>query len=140
MMLFGIALSMGLYQAMQKIYAVNIISKDVAYYTLYTFAISGIILIIASPFFKKEEGTKMGVIVRKNTVPLVIMAVGNFTSSYFQGLAAKSVDTIILFPMINALSLIAGGLVSSLIFKERITKSCVVGLVLVFIALLLSRL
>ena len=140
LMLFGIAVSMGLYQAMQKIYVVNILDKDVAYYTFYTFALSGIILVAAAPFFKKEDGTRMSFIVRKNTVSLVVMAIGNYTSSYFQGLAAKSVDTIILFPMINALSLIAGGMVSSLIFKERITKSCLVGLILVFIALLLSRL
>ncbi len=138
-LLFCIFLSTGTYQAMQKIYAVNVSGKDIAYYTFYTFAASAVFLIVATLLLKKESSAKMSGILRKNTVFLLIMAVGNFASSYFQGIAAKTVDSIILFPMINALSLIAGGLVSSLLFKERITKSCAVGLVLVFVALVLSR-
>lgn len=138
-LLFCIFFSTGTYQAMQKIYAVNVSGKDIAYYTFYTFAASTVFLIFATLFLKKEEGRKMSGILRKNTVFLLVMAIGNFASSYFQGVAAKSVDSIILFPMINALSLIAGSLVSSLLFKERVTKSCAVGLLLVFVALVLSR-
>ena len=66
------------------------------------------------------------------------MAIGNFASTYFQSVAAKTVDSIILYPMFNALILIAGGIVSAVLFKEKFTKSCLVGLILVFVALILS--
>ena len=137
-MLFLIFLTTGTYQAMQKIYAVTITDKDISYYTFYTFFVSTVILFLATLFSKREEsGTAQG-IVRKNFVFLSIMAIGNFASTYFQSIAAKTVDSIILYPMFNALILIAGGIVSAVLFKEKFTKSCLVGLILVFVALILS--
>lgn len=130
----------GINQAMQKIYAVNITDKNVAYYTFYTFSFAALILIFAIPFIKRDASKECGFLVIKNSGYLLVMAVGNFLSTYFQGIAAKSVDSIILYPVLNALSLIAGSLMSSLLFKEKLTKSCFIGLILVFSALILSRL
>lgn len=137
-MLFLIFLTTGTYQAMQKIYAVTVTDKDISYYTFYTFAVSTVILLVATLFFRKETACDSRGIVRENFLFLTVMAIGNFASTYFQSIAAKTVDSIILYPVFNALILIAGGVVSTVFFKEKFTKSCLVGLILVFVALILS--
>ena len=55
------------------------------------------------------------------------MTVGLFCSSYFQTLAAKTVDAIVLYPMTCALSLIAGSSMASIFFKENFTKDSVIS-------------
>ena len=58
---------------------------------------------------------------------IIFMTVGLFCSSYFQTLAAKTVDAIVLYPMTCALSLVAGSSMASIFFKENFTKDSVIS-------------
>lgn len=136
--LFILMLSSGINNTMQKLYAVTIEGKDVAYYTVYTFFVASVIMIFAVIILKNErEG--LNCINLRNFKHLIIMSVGMFAATYFQSLAAKRIDAVILYPTLNALSLIAGSLMSAILFKEKITKRCIFSMILVFFALLLSR-
>lgn len=137
--LFVLLLSGGINSAMQKLYSVTVEGKSVAYYTLYTFFFAAVIMLPAALFFK--DGKKAFKCINAPAARhLIIMSVGMLLATYFQSLAAKRLDAIILYPTVNALSLIAGSLMSALLFRERITKRCIGGVVLVFSALMLSRL
>ena len=138
-LLFLVFLSSGLNNAMQKAYTVEVIDKNVGYHTFYTFAFAALFMLLAAPLFKSANATPCKNIVKSNFKFLLIMAFGNFFANYFQGLAAKTVDAIVLYPLISALSLIAGSFMAAVMFKERVTKNCVIGVVLVGIALILSR-
>ena len=67
------------------------------------------------------------------------MGLALFATSYFQTCAAKEVDAIILYPLLNALNLIGGSSMASLIFREKMSRDSVIGIVLVFGALLFSK-
>lgn len=134
-----VLLSQGLNQSMQKLYAYCIINKDGSYYTLYSFIFATVLLFISERLFKKSPNTGNQQFIRTNMKFILIAAFGLFATTYFQTLAAKSVDAIILYPMVNALSLIAGTTMASLFFKEKISKDCIIGIIFVFAALILSR-
>jgi drug/metabolite transporter (DMT)-like permease len=137
--LLVIMLSGGINNTMQKLYSVSIDEKNVAYYTFYTFFVAAVIMLFSVAFFK-DNGESFGCINLYTSRHLAIMSVGMFLATYFQSFAAKTLDTIILYPTVNALSLIAGSIMSALLFKERITTRCIVGIILVFSALMLSKL
>ena len=67
------------------------------------------------------------------------MAAGLFGSSYFQTAAASHMDAIILYPLSSAFSLIAGSTMAAVCFKEKIKRDCIIGMIIVFAALILSR-
>ena len=77
--------------------------------------------------------------IKNSMIYIIFMAVGLFCSSYFQTLAAKTVDAIVLYPMTCALSLVAGSSMASIFFKEKFTKDSIIGIILVFIALIVSK-
>ena len=87
-----------------------------------------------------EWTSRGGVFNGRSIKHLTVMSMGMLLATYFQTLAARLLDAIILYPTVNALSLIAGGLMSSLLFKERLTWRCILGTAIVFFALMLSRL
>lgn len=128
----------GVNSTMQKLYSVCPIGNGAAYYTFYTFFIAGTVMMLISAFMKNDSCG--GVFNGKSLKHLAVMSVGMLLATYFQTLAARSLDAMILYPTVNALSLIAGGVMSSLLFKERLTWRCIVGTVIVFFALMLSRL
>ena len=78
-------------------------------------------------------------LVRDNFLYILLMAVGLFGTSYFQTAAASRMDAIILYPLSSALSLVAGSTMASIFFKEKIKRDCVIGVIIVFLALILSR-
>ncbi len=136
--LAAVLVSGGINSTMQKLYAISVIEKNAAYYTFYTFLIAGVVMIFISAFMKTDL---CGNIINKSRAKhLSVMSVGMFLATYFQTLAASSLDAMILYPMVNALSLIAGSVMSALLFKERLTGRCILGTAIVFFALLLSRL
>ena len=136
--LLTVMLSSGINNTMQKLYSVTVDGKNVAYYTFYTFFVAAVIMLFSVAFFK-DNGRAFGCINLYTSKHLAIMSVGMFLATYFQSLAAKTLDAIILYPTVNALSLIAGSLMSALLFKEKITPKCIIGIILVFSALMLSK-
>lgn len=140
LLLAVILLSQGLNQTMQKMYAHYIVYKDGSYFTLYTFMFTSMLLFPAKGFFKKASpNIEHRRLIKKNMKYILLMSAGLFGTSYFQTLAAARVDAIILYPMVNALSLIAGTTMASLFFNEKISKDCIIGVLFMLSALIFSK-
>lgn len=135
-----VLLSQGLNQTMQKLYVHYITYKGASAYTLYSFFFATIILFLVAIPLKAPRDTQQHHLIRSNMKYVVLMSLGLFGASYFQTLAAASVEAFILYPLTNALSLIAGSLMASLFFQERINKDSVLGVIFVLAALIFSRL
>ena len=67
---------------------------------------------------------------------ILIMSVGLFANSYCKTLAAVYLDSAQLYPVNQGCALILSTLMSAMLFGERITRRCVVGLLIAFIGLL----
>lgn len=141
LLLATVLLSQGVNQAMQKMYAYYIPAKDASYYTLYAAIFTVLAIIVMMPFAKRDKNTeKLTVLLDKKVILYAtLMAFGLFGNSYFQALAAKNVDAIILYPVASALSLGGASIMSSIFFGEKMNRDSVIGVILVFIAMLLAR-
>ena len=137
-LLGGVLLSQGINQSMQKLY-VNFIDKDAAAFTAWSFVFTVIALIVGKVILPNENPSDDKELVKNNFLYIIIMAAGLFCSSYFQTAAASFMDAIILYPLSSALSLVAGSTMAALCFKEKIKRDCVIGTIVVFVALVLSR-
>lgn len=140
-LLIAVSLTQGISQFMQKAYMITSQSADSRIFSFYTFTFSfaGMavyLLISALKGTEKGKGQKQGDCAQLVKY-LVLMSVGLYGATYFQTLAAKSFDAVVLYPVITALCFIAGMIMSVLFFKERITKESIAGTALAFIAICL---
>lgn len=137
-LLAGVLLSQGTNQSMQKVY-VFYIGKDASAFTAWSFVFTVIALIVGKLILPRSEYSEDKKLVRDNFIYILLMAAGLFGTSYFQTAAASRMDAIILYPLSSALSLVAGSTMASIFFKEKIKRDCVIGVIIVFLALILSR-
>lgn len=130
-------LSNGLTDFSQKLYIYTVEKSNIALFNLYTYFFAAIVLLIAFLFFKKEEGSGF----YKNSMKTVffyifVMSVCLFLCSYFQTLAAKYLDASVLYPLNRGIALMLSALMASVFFKEKITKKCIIGMVVAFISIM----
>ena len=138
-LLILVLVSQGVMSCTQKLYAIYATDKDSGIYTLYMFVFAFCVSLLLLAFFKEGSSKKVGSVMHENIVYMLIMSASLFATSFFQTLAAKSVDAVILYPILSGLSLAAGSSMSALFFKEKLTRNSLIGIVLVFCALVLSR-
>ena len=74
---------------------------------------------------------------KQKTVYIAIMAIFLFSHSYFKTLAASRLPAIQIYPLSQAASMIFALLMSAAFFKEKIKPLCIIGLGLMFCALML---
>ncbi len=131
----------GINQAMQKMYVYYIPDKDMSYYTLYSAIFTVLAIMVTLPFSRRDKKEEEFTVLldRKVLLYATIMALALFGNSYFQTLAAKSIDAIILYPATNALSLGGASIMSSIFFGEKMNLDSIIGVVLVFAAMLFAR-
>ena len=68
------------------------------------------------------------------------MAVCLFANSYFKSLAAQYLDAVKLYPLNQGSAVVLSLLMSPMLFKEKITAKCIIGIALSFVALLMINL
>ena len=139
LLLILIIISQGIYQTTQKMYSVYAGNKDTSLYTLYMLFVSFLVFVIISPFVKKDANNQKNPVIKNNLKYIVLMGLALFATTYFQTLAAKEIDAIILYPILSALGLTGSSIMSSAIFKEKMSRDSVIGIALVFCALIFSR-
>ena len=138
-LLILVLVTQGIMQCTQKLYAIYAPDKDSGIYTLYMFFFAFCVSLLLLAFFKKDKSEKEKSVLHGNITYMLIMSVALFATSFFQTLAAKSVDAVIMYPILSGLSLAAGSTMSALFFKEKLTRNSLIGIMLVFCALVLSR-
>lgn len=138
--LMTVLLSSGINQTTQKFYTVNFPDKNINIYTFYTFLFTSVVLLLAKPFFisGKNTGDAERHPVRNNIGYIAVMAVFLFANSVFMTLASKNVDSIVLYPVSNALSLAAGGVMTAICFGEKPNLDYVIGIIFVILGTVAS--
>lgn len=123
----GIVLFQGIYQSLQKVFAMKLPDENTAVFTLGVTGFTALFLLFFAVAVKGTKGAKTDGLIRGNLWLLVVMALANYAKGYFQTLAAGRVEAIVLFPLISALNLIGASIFSSVLFKEKITANSLIG-------------
>ena len=110
-------------------------------YTFYAFLFSIAVLLAARIFIRVPKGG--GAITQaeklKSYLPFaVIMGISIYGVTYFKTYANNFLDTVVLYPLNNGLTMIGSCLMAWACFKEKPNKNSVIGMVIIFFALLLS--
>ena len=139
-------LSNGITDFSQKLFVKMRPDGSVAAFNFYTYIFAAIVLAIAYVIFRKADN-KIGASPRNPSEIIkpiwhfvLIMAICLFANSYFKTLAAQWLDAVLLYPLNQGCAVVLSLLMSSLIFKEKITAKCIVGICLSFAALLMINL
>lgn len=132
--LFVCGFANGLTDFSQKLYVKTAQNVNIGVYNLYIYIFSALVLGIIFVFLKKDKTKKNF----KSVVGYIfIMAVCLFGYSYFKTKSALFLPSVQLYPLSQSLSMIISTFMAQILFKEKITKKCVVGIVISFVALLL---
>lgn len=124
----------------QKCYVKVVSNSNAAVFNFYTYLFSAVVLAAVYMCAKAKDvsGSKSEAdVMRRVGVYVSIMSVCLFAYSYFKTLAAGLLPSAILYPLSQGASLILSSIMSMVLFKEKITLKCVIGLVLSFIGLVI---
>ena len=136
MLISGVA--NGLTGFSQKMFQKEAIEASVSVFNFYTYAFSalslGLVLLLTKRTKEQQEG---GSAIGKVFGFVAVMAVCLFLNSYFMTLAAAGIPAARLYPLDRGASIILSGLMSAVLFKEKLNAKAVLGLTLAFIGLLI---
>lgn len=109
------------------------------FYT-YVFAAATLFFILSANRLLKKEQAAVTCSIRSFGGYIAVMAVCLFLYSYFKTLAGKELSAMQIYPICQGCGMILSALMAHFIFKERISRLCVCGIVLAFAALMLITL
>ena len=140
-LVLALVLSQGTMQCMQKVYVLHFPGKSISVYNFYYFLFAFLFSLLLLPLFRKSQSAKQE---KHSAAPheaiyMTIMAGALFAVSFFQTMAAKTVDAIILYPLISGLSLVGGALMAALVFREKPDRNGIIGILLVLSAVVISK-
>ena len=146
MLLLLCGLSNGVADFSQKLFVRSTPEGSVAAFNSYTYVFAAAALAVAYIVFRAVD-TRSGneprppfKVIKPIWYFVVIMAVCLFANSYFKTLAAQHLDAVKLYPLNQGSAVVLSLLMSSMLFKEKITVKCIVGIALSFVALLMINL
>ena len=119
-------------------------TADVTVYNFYTYVFSAAVLLLCWTIMHKKspEQSDSGqtVLHRKLGLYVVVMSLCLFLHSLFSTMAAGSLTSSQLYPLMQGGGLVLSMLMSAVCFGEKITLRCVAGIVITFAALLYMNL
>lgn len=137
-LLFLVFLFQGMVNVSQKMFTAWVPDGSNAVFNFYTFLITFVLLAIIFAFMAPKNGKPQFEL--KTTIGyILVMALMLFLNSYFLTAATKQIPSVVLYPLSNALSLVAATVMSAVFFKEKITKTSAAGIICTFIAVMLTR-
>ena len=110
-------------------------------YTFYAFLFSILVLCIARIFIRAPRTAQKSLQLTKlkSYLPYtVIMGASIYGVTYFKTYANNFLDTVVLYPLNNGLTMIGSCFMAWACFKEKPNKNSIIGMVIIFFALLLS--
>ena len=129
----------GLCDFSQKLFINNTGGISISVFNLYTYLFSALTILLVVTIFKiknqnEAEEEKFNI---KSVIGYIgVMAVSLFLYSYLKTGAARFLDSAELYPLSQGASLIISSVMASLLFGEKITAKCVIGLALAFCGLM----
>lgn len=125
----------GIADLCQKILSHDYPGQSAAAFNFYAYLFAALVLAVVFLFIKPRN--QRPVEVRKFGWYLAVMAACLFLNSYFKLLAARQVSAGVMYPICQGLGLALSALMAAVMFKEPIKKRSIIGLVLVFAAMML---
>lgn len=120
---------------LQKVLSHNYPGQSAAVFNFYTYLFAALTLAAVFLIFKPkgEQPPAVG----RFAGYLGVMAACLFLNSYFKILAARQISAAVMYPVCQGLGLTLSALMAAIFFKEPVKKRSVVGLILVFGAMML---
>ena len=140
LLLLACGLLSGLADFAQKWFVYAIPNGSIAVFNFYTFAFSTLVLFIffaVSDKLENEENDGKSLSIFLN---ICIMAACLFVYSFFRTIAAKYITSAILYPISSGVAIVLSAIMASVFFGEKITKKCIIGVIITLIALIVMNL
>ncbi len=129
-------ISSGLNDFSQKLFINLSNGGSIAVFNVYTYLVSAIILSVCYFIFSARSADKTPVPIRPIAVYVAVMSVCLFACSYFKTLAAGFLSSAELYPLAQSGALILSTVMSAVLFHEKLTAKCIIGIFLSFAALI----
>lgn len=141
LMLFLVFFTAGMNTSIQKWFTKALPDTSVQLYTFYTFAFSILFLVVYRLIVKSPQGFGKQLSTLKTLLPWTLaMSLGVYGATYFQARAAALLDAVVVYPLNSGMNLIGASLMAWAAFKEKPNRYSIIGAILIFAALVLSRL
>lgn len=140
-LLFLVFLCGGISSVTEKCFSKYVVGVSSHIYTFYAFLFAILWLLAARIFIRQPSAVKFAERKEKlfGFLPYaLVMGIAIYGVTYFKTLANSYLDTIVLYPLNNGLTLVGSCIMAWICFKEKPNKNCVIGMILIFLALLLS--
>ena len=139
--LFFVFLSAGISSVTQKWFTRTLPEVTPHTFTFYSLLISCVILLVVTFFIpQKKTVRERSKSIGGLFVWIALMAVCFYGVTYFQTMAAADLDAIVMYPAYNGTLLAAGSLMAWLCFGEKPNRNSIIGVILVFAAVVLAGL
>lgn len=133
-------LTAGTNSVCEKLFTTYAKDYSVTLFTFYTFVISCLMLAFMRPFFKAGATLKAQSKKIVSLLPfIIVMGIALYGATFFRAEATNYVDTLILYPLNSALSILGSGIMAWIFFSEKPSKDSIIGAFFVLAALVLSR-
>ena len=132
-------LANGLTDFSQKLFMKMAGDTPIAIFNFYTYIFSALTLLVFYCIFNRIEQTdeeKKTSGIKQIFGYILVMSICLFVNSYFKTMAAGYLDSVQLYPLNQGASLIISSSMSALLFRERLTPKCVIGLLISFAGLI----
>lgn len=131
----------GLTDLSQKLFVKQLSAVSISVFNFYTYVFSAAVLGIFFVIFslrERTQGTSAGISGLKHIFGYIaVMSVCLFANSYFKTKAAGFLDSAQLYPLNQGLALMLSSVMSAVLFHERLTLKCIIGLALSFAGLII---
>lgn len=131
----------GLTDFSQKLFVKQMSEVPIAVFNFYTYVFSAAVLGIFFAIFsikEKTQGASAGLYGLKRIFGYIaVMSVCLFANSYFKTMAAGFLDSAQLYPLNQGMALMLSSIMSAVLFHERLTIKCILGLVISFAGLII---
>ena len=138
-LLIACGVSSGLYDFSQKLF-VTYSKSSISHLNMLSYGVSILLLLVCYIMIKPGNGGHNTKILFKETaISVALMAICLFANSYFKAFAAKLLPASQVYPIYQGLLLLLSAVMSIFLFKEKLNKNGVVGMILSFVALMLIK-
>ena len=121
----------------QKLFVKQLSDVPASVFNFYTYIFAAITLLVAYLLIKPQPGETGTANFKKIAGYILVMAICLFANSFFKTLAANHLDSVLLYPLNQGGALILSSTMSVVLFKEKLTVKCVIGLVVAFAGLII---
>ena len=130
-------IAVGLMDFSQKLYVKLYPAVPVSVFNLYTYLFSTVTLILCYGLAKPQPADMPKADFHKIFWYIFAMSVLLFGNVTFKTLAAQHLDSVLIYPLNMGLSMILSAAMAALIFKEKLTRKCLIGLIVAFSGLMM---